>query len=260
MTEFRSLSLSLSDDRDSAENLLFLEQKAFSPFAGKLTKGGMVTGFLSWVLPREYEEPGNTCGGSSGIFTATIYAYLYLQTLNYSIDTSYGSLGERVVEDITYTEGVQLSLKDRVDFSYPNEEIISTEWVGAVYNSRGETIPKPSFTADNRTLYFSEKVYGYLKVKYKITRHRYSAIVSGRNIKDATITEDKYTSTVFAVYDGGIDWIQVQSPYGFEDFDGECGNGVILDTTPDDSPNAPPTASPDDKDIFIDYCTQEIRS
>lgn len=259
MSSNRSLSLSLKVPVTNELPLLFLEQKGFSPFAGKLTKAGMASGVLSWLEPESNEEPSNSCGGSDGLFIATVYAYLYQQNLNYFIDTSYGAIGERAAEDITFLEGIQLSLKDTIDFSYPNEGIISTEWVGPVYNSLGETVQRPSFTANNRSITFSEKVYGYLKVRYNITRHRYSVTVYGRNIEDAAINEDKYNSTVYAVWDGGINWIQLESPYGFEDFDGECGNGVILDVTPDDDPDGPPKASPDDKDIFIDYCTGRVK-
>jgi len=252
--------LSVSLSRESVtrgDELLFLEQEDYNPYTGKLTKGTMVIATLGWLYPDVGYSTSNNCGGSEGRFTITVYAYLYQQDLVYNIALSYGDIGEAVIQDTEYSEVIKCNLKESVDFSYPSEGIISSSWVGNAYDSVGNIVTLPTFTSDNRSIFFSKKVYGSLRVKYKVTRHCYSVSIAGRQLEDDTVSENKYQSVAYATWAYDIDWIEIKSPEGFEAFDGDCGGGVIINPPP--KPEGPPKAPPSDKDIHVDYCTQEVK-
>lgn len=255
-----NLGIGLSDKSRQVEtDLLFLEQEEFSPYVGKLTKAGMAVAVIGWIFPEKGIETQNRCGGEDGRFEITIYAYLYQQDLSYNAYLSYGVLGDRRIEELDYVEIIRCSLKEQVDFSYPNEGIVSAEFVGNAYDMNGDIISSPSYTSDNRSMYFSKKVYASIKVRYSVKRHVYNAIITSRAQleQDITTEENKYQSTAYAVWSGGIDWIETKTPYGFEEFDGDCGNGtIVIINPPDPDPDDPPKVSPENTETHIDYCTQ----
>ena len=254
------LALSLSNPSEGIDDLLFLEQQQPDPYVGKLTKGQMAIATLGWLNPDLGYDVDNNCGGDDGMFSTTVYAYLYKQDLEYTLAVSYGSLGKARVQETTYTEIIKCSLKDSVDFSYPNEEVLSSSWVGNTYDSVGNLVNKPQYTYDNRSVFFTDKVYGSLRIRYKVIRHAYGLTISSRKIDDDTVTENKYQSVAYAIWSSDIDWIEVVTPYGFEETDGFCGNGSITRIDPDPEQPWVPTAQPRDKTIKINYCTQEVQT
>lgn len=255
-----SLNISLADKvRDIDDDLLFLEQEDYSPYIGKLTKEVMAWAVIGWIYPELGYETENSCGGEEGVFETTVFAYLYQQDLNYTADLSYGMFtGARTIETLEYVEVIRCQFKEDVEFSYPCEALLDSQWVGGTYDNLGNLVPKPTYTNDNRTISFSDKVWGSLRVRYTVTRHVYKCRIESREKDDESVTENKYSSTAYAVWNGGIDFIGVDAPYGFENTDGECGNGDITDIDPDPDPERdPPKVDPVNTQTRIDYCSQE---
>lgn len=250
------LAITLSSEKKDFGEVLFLEQEERSPYEGRLTKSGLVQGVLGFIYPDDYVVE-NACGGEEGVFETTVYAYLYEPLLDYNIALDYGELGERVIEEVEYIEIINCSLKDFVEFSYPSDKVLETKWEGLAYTNMGQVVPHPNYEFDRQGTYFDSSVYASLRVRYRVTRHAYSVRVTSRAKYDLTVTEDKYASVAYAYWDGGIDFEKIEVPYGFEETDGNCGNGSIVRITEDDDPDGPPAVDPENEHIYIDYCKQE---
>ncbi len=251
-----SLNITLSSPAPETVDAMFLEQEDYSDYLGKVTKAAMIQSILGFIFPETSVTLPNNCGGADGIFETIIFAYFYEENLTYDIGTSQGLLGMGVVESLDYVEYLNISLKEEVNFSYPSRQLKILEWEGAAYNKRGEVIPYPDYTVDSKGLKFDSEVYGSLKVRYNVIRHRYVLTVESLQLSDPGVIENKYQAVVYARWDGGVTWLEVEAPHGFEDFDGRCGSGGTT-VQPPEEPDSPPFASPTNKDIYIDYCTQE---
>lgn len=239
----------VSPSRGVNDDSVLLEQEAWDPYVGFLTKLGVVAYLNKLLYQGDDLEPNCAYDGSS--YSKTIFAYPSRPDLNYIIGCSWGTLGPRRVQEVDYTEAIQCNLELGPQLTYPALSVTRYSWVGDAYSPEGDILTRPSVTINDHGIAIAEKVYGTLLVTYRVCRHLYSIAIRPRS--DAE--ENKLQSFVYACWDGGNTFIEVEAPAGAEE--DQCnnfGSGGDHFTTGDDVPQSVP---PEDQTIWKDYCTQE---
>lgn len=229
-------------------DFVLLEQAPMEIDVNYLTKAGVIR-FLASKLPNSTTTITTNCGPSDGSYSSTVYAYPYPQELNYRIGISWGSMGDRTMDIVTFTEIIQCDLQTTLKPKYPVLEIIDYDWVGDVYNAVGQAIEKPAITSIATGLTLSEPVYGSLVVAYRVVQHKYDIFVSSRGV------ENKLQSFSWAVWDGGNAMLELEPPDGAED--GICQGGSSGTSSIEKIPGAPDYVESHDETHHIDYCTME---
>lgn len=252
------LSITFSNQSLSQEpfDALLIEQDDWKPYTGIVTKKDVVRYLASIFWPEESFNPQFDCGIVGGEMICPIYVYPYTQGLAYQFKTSYGTLSERAEDTIDVTETVNFSLDTEVTTKYPVRELKSVEWVDVVYDETGTITTAESITFENMTLTIGTPVYGSARVEYTTERHAYVLTVTPRT----DVAENLFSAAVFAVYAGGIQWLEIEPPPGADEYlEGteDCSFGWRSTgsvTYPDDSGNRPKAAYADRK-IVMDYCS-----
>jgi len=232
-------------DRNN-DDFVLLEQEPWDPYIGFLTKFG-VYAFINSILFNE-DEPEDNCPPS--ILSRSVYAYPSREDLNYRIGCSWGSLSARRVEVIDYTEDVQVDIELELDLKYPAVSITRSSWVGDVYTADGEVInPTPQAIVTTDGVSLTEKVYGTLLVTYKVCRHVYGIRINPR----VGAIENQLQSFVYACWDGGNTYMEMEIPDGSED--GGCNYKIDYNLHMPDSDDPPDHVDPENEYLDIDYCT-----
>ena len=241
------LRISIAQPRRNRNNddFVLLEQDPWEPLLGYVTKFG-VYATINSILFQE-DEPEPNCPHT--IIDGNVYAYPSREDLNYIIGCSWGSLSSRRVQTLEFSEEIQVDLELELGLKYPALEIVSSGWIGPVYTSEGDIVnPNPEATVTTDGASLPEKVYGTLIITYKVCRHTYDLNIQPR--PDAK--ENQLQSFVYACWDGGNTYMEMDIPEGSETE--ECNyRNAELDITPDDQP--PDHIPPEDEYVDIDYCT-----
>lgn len=250
-TERQTLRLTIVSRDRSRDNddFVLLEQEAWDPYVGFLTKLGVVAYLNKLLFEGPDVEPN--CGWDGSSFSKQIYAYPSRPELNYLAGCSHGTLGPQRVQEVDYTEAIQCNLELEPQLKYPALSVTRFAWVGDAYSPLGDVLTRPTVTINATGIKIAEKVYGTLLVTYKVCRHIYSIAIRPR----IGATENKLQSFVYACWDGGNTYLEIEAPVGAED--GECntfGSGGDHFTS---SPSKPQSVPSEDTNIYIDYCTQE---
>jgi|GEM_PF-7075193 hypothetical protein len=229
----------------STDDFVRLEQEPWDPYIGSLTRFGVLA-YLNAML-FQADEPEPYCAGDSP--TLTVYAYPSRADLNYLAGASWGTLGPRRVQEVLYTEALQLDLELEPELKYPALSIERYVWVGDAYSPAGDVLVRPAVTISGSGITIAEKVYGTLLVTYRVCRHLYSLAVQPR--PDAE--ENRLQSFVFTCWDGGNNYIEIEAPEGAEE--GACNNrgGSTFNPIWDDY--TPDHVEPEDINVDVDYCT-----
>lgn len=254
MINAEPLTLTLSPEDINTRDRVLLEQEPWDPYVGMLTKGGVVV-YLYDLLFGEEDNVSTDCGvdeyaGVSGV----VYAYPDPKDLNYHIGISHSDPGEPIITELQYSELLQVQNEKAPILRYPTDEIISAEWITDAFTVGGQPLPRPIIHTSGGKIRISEAVYGTILVIYKVVRHTYSVYILPR----PTAIENKYQSYVYAVWDGGNNYLEYEPPKTVED-GGDCnlsrhGEGDI--STPEDC--EPPLVSPEDVHYDVDYCSGKV--
>ncbi len=236
-----------SSDRD-AEVLITLEQAEWSNYIGVVTKIDGVRYILSSVFGQDTEPVEVDCGlAADGNLNTTVYAYPAYPTLIYTLHASYGTLGERTVEEFEYTETVSFSNEDSASLEYPAQDIISAEIVGDMWDMYGAvaSLPEVSVDEDGNVL-LSEERYGSVEVTYTVCRHVYELEIEPR--EDAV--GDFFGSFVYAlVNENNPVALEIEVPDGAEDAASGSGCGYgdsgSVDDDDEDDPSEPTDSGAD---------------
>ena len=247
---------------------LRIEQEEWEDTTGTMTKSDLyylLYGFLDQGVVNNTVD----CGiNSDGSITCIIYTYPYPNDLTYTLKTSYGILGERVVEEVEENEIITFRLEDEYSVGVECSNT-SVEWVGNVYDGSGEIVSsKPTVTFDSSgKISLSQSVYGSLRIIYTYTRHKYDLNISKRD--DAL--SDVFGAVAYGIWskDGlsGISWAELTAPPNSDEnasIDATCGwyvDDEVDDEEEDDEEDGVPEYAPfADLETIIDYCSQEILS
>lgn len=268
-----SLRLALTTPRAAGASFgsLLLEQEAWDPYTGHLTKVAAV-GWLRKMLFGG-DAPIPNCPGDGPGYQKAVYAYPSPEGLNYRAYISHGRLTGPVIERREFSELIQCNLDRRPQLKYPALSITSHQWQGETYNAKGDMVPAPQIAVVDNTIRLSAEVYGSLRVSYLVCRHTYVVAVTPRD----EYGENKLQAYLLAVWAGGNNHLEIEAPATAED--GVCnsrwnpGTGMF-DYLPtwsegmgggfsgdgdgegdDDNPFRPVDGQDEHK--YIDYCTQE---
>lgn len=244
------------------EGSLVFEQEPWSPNMGYLTKVaavalvGRILGFTS--------DPAPFCGDDGEGYSKKIYAYPCPSDLRYDINISSGTIGGRVVELKEFSEEMRINYNLTNQLRFCVSSLISYEWIGDTFDLKGQAVSKPTVTIDSGVVTVSKKIYGVLRIKYEVYRHVYEARV--RPI--ITADENSLVCYIYAVWDGGNGYLEVDPPPGAEEKvcnnRRDFGTGIPLDgidgsefgdTTIREPNGTPRCVRPQDETVEEDYCS-----
>ncbi len=262
----------ISEEEDQKKHYVMIEQEPWPKDVGQTSKNQGILAMGSMIFGGTL--PSANCGGLSE-FSTPVYVYPSAYFLRFTFHISHGDM---ILESASYDvreEIVQCSLSETALLDYPVHAMILMQWVGDCYGSDGSVISKPIITidktVDGRTLTFSDKVYGSLRVKYYVKRYTYKARIEER--EDSI--ENNFQSVVFAIWDGGISFEEIEPPSGFEETVGNCDNGIYdplgegwldflnrygANITGGYNSSTLPEIIKADKFTVVEYCSQEIQS
>ena len=253
----QSLVTQISPVSRSPVTLLMLEQQKAPACAGQVSKAALVR-YLANLMFGKNDELGIDCGvDADGDVNVLINVYPYQADLNYSLKASYGELGESSVAEIQIKETIQLHLQTEVSVRYPVQRIISADWLNDAYAADFALLsPPPEILIgdDLKTVSSSVPCYGSVQVVYSIIVH-VSLLTLPRRLDT---NENGYSSTVYAIYEGGLVWLPVSIPETAELTGGDCAyGGSNLKLNDRNSRRPKPEGTGAGKLIRIDYCTQK---
>jgi hypothetical protein len=235
------------------EVLIMLEQETYINYVGYVTKAAAVR-HLANLIYQKHNDVQVNCGVTAGRLGIGINAYPYFPDLNYRLLCSYGTLSDPTILEVEKKETVQLHLETEVNVRYPVLAILSAEWLNSAYDANMEMIPQPAILIgdDVKSVRSAIPCYGSVEVTYTTVVHCYALDIVARER-----LEDKYSSVVYAVYDGGLVWLETTSPTGADDTDGDCAWGSTVNSIPTDQRPKKPNPEYADKWRLINYCTQK---
>ncbi len=270
MSQTLNISLTNPASTDSAQDLLRLEQDEWGKHVGRVTREDAANAILSRLFGNSVA--GLDCGlNANGDMECVIYAYPAYPALNYHLISSRGTVSRSVTETLSESEGVVFNNSFKARLKYPAEAITSTRWQGSVFDRFGGMMPPPAVSIDGDEISLSHPVSGVLIVEYTVIRHDWILIVPP---SDTAV--GKFDSVVYGLYRNGISWViaspppnadhlSANTPCGFLP-GGNSGGGSVNtddDSSDEDDPGVfkPPKNAPKkDRNVTVDYCTQEIIS
>jgi len=242
--------------RPQAEAGVFIEQTDYAPYTGQVTRYAMAVLLDNLLFDKDKELPTD-CGIVGGAFMTVVLFYPSPAELPFTAHVSRGDLGPGQVENSSRSEIINFRLDQTASLRYPAQEITGVEWLTDTFDAKLQPAPRPSLSLSGQSsVMASAKIYGAARITYTVRVQIHSLVIAGREES----IENKYSSVAYAVYSGGVDWLELSAPPGAEDYDGDCkhGGGQV---TPDDDPDDPePDADGADRTIKIDYCSREIIS
>ncbi len=274
MTADPALSLSLSlPGSSSSTSRLRLEQEEWGKHVGMVGRMDMAAALASFAFGTAM--PNVDCGfGDDLSLKCIIYAYPDVSGLNYKLRTSYGSIDGGIRERISETEGITLKGTSSANLKYKGTSVKSVSWYGDVFDYEGGVIgAKPAITIEENSLVVDRVVSGTIIVVYDVVRFKHMLRVFPRTGTD----EKKYSSVVYGLYTGGISWVEISPPPNADSYSdaSECGWNTIpggdTEIEPPDDDGGGSGGTPDgfeppddvggeDRDIDVDYCSQEVIS
>jgi len=193
--------------------------------------------------------------------------------LVFNCGLSHGTIREHTMQELDYSELIQVNLQRNPQLSYPPLEIRNYAWDGDVYNKLGELVPDPIVSLLNKIFTVNGEYYGSLRVNYRVLRHTFVVEINPRT----EYAENKFQSFFLSVWDGGNTFLEIEAPLTAKD-KVECKNrwgdglGVLSqtgllavgDTTigsetsieDDELEEYQRKVKPEDEEKNIDYCTQ----
>jgi hypothetical protein len=198
------LNISLSNTTDSGGSVM-IEQNAWSPYTGYLTKGGAVAYLYSLLFGDPEDAPAENCGATGGVdgnaATGTVYTYPTPHTLQYKFAVSNANITGPFVEFLEFAEVAQIQNTTEVRLQYPTKRIISAEWL-----SKGLGLPDIIITEGRVRV--KKPTMGSMLVVYEVVRHTWEVAVNPR----LDSTKNVYQNYIYAVWDGGNSYLEYTPP------------------------------------------------
>jgi len=248
-------SLTATYAQQESEASLLIEQQDYDDYTGTVTKYSVSRILANLIYGVEYEDYV-ACGVEDDSYETVIDVYPTPPDLAFSMHLTSGTLSDAAPDLVERTEIIHFRL-DAPALSYPGLAIVSLDWLGEVYDAAFGLIGSSSMTINDGALKTSVPVYGSARVTYTTVCASYNVTVTAR--EDSL--ENKYSCVAYGVYSGGVDWLEIDPPYGAEDSDGDC-LGVSADVfiDPGDDPGGDPSAEGENRHMVLDYCTMELIS
>lgn len=259
------------DDASSGTGYVLLQQEAWDPYIGRLTK--MQT--FAWLSKIIFQTatPTSYCPPAAPGFAKTVYAFPSDPGLRFQIGASNGNLVPGPVEILDYSELVQVNLLKNPPLKYPAMAIKSYAWENETFNKKGDEVPLPAVRIINKKPVIDASVHGSLKIVYQVYRYTYTLTIQPRD----EYQEKKFQSFLWAAWSGGTKFIEIEAPLGavgdavscnnllgsgvgqFDPFGALPGSTTAGDgelDTDDEEPFG--KVSGEDENVDIDYCSQKV--
>ena len=230
MSDHSTLSVSFSVPSDSSvdddHGFVKLEAGESVPYINYLTKAQAVRWMKTFMFGTP--PPASNCTGGVGYLI--IYAYPSRSGLSYRIGTSKGTLTAHGLEPYEIVEIKQTEFEVELDIGSLPGETVSAIWQGDVFNSYGDYIvARPPTVTSSGTVEFPDPAYGALIVTKRGWRRVYELSIPPDPLED----ENSMKAVVYAVWDGGVNGLEVEAPPGTED--DTCNNRMPWESTGDGS-------------------------
>ena len=255
------LSISFSIPTYEQSEYLLIEQEPWGKDVGVTTVLQALSGIMATIYGTAW--PLINCGGLPEGYDTVVYVYPSTQSLagRYQFKIINGDPPVRTISEFPRRdETIQCGFADSIELKYPPFGFPFLQWIGQCYDINGNITTRPVVEVVGRKVSFSKKVYGSIRANYETIRHAYLVRVEER--KDSI--EDNFKSVVYCVWDGGVRWLEVDPPSGYDYTQGDCGNGFPPGTdgstivNPPDDDDSPPYADEVDRQVIVDYCPQEV--
>ena len=249
-------SLLVAYGLDLPGSQLLIEQTAYAPYTGRITKLAMGVLLSNLIYGREDALPVD-CGFDGDAFIVGLLVYPRTPELQFTMYLSHGSMGVPAIEESVQEEIINLRLETKSALKYPVLAVSKTEWLGDIYDKDFNLVPAPLVAKFGDGIVTAAPVYGSVRVTYTSLRYSYPVTIASREESIA----NKYSSVAFGVYSGGVDWLELSAPPGAEEFDGDCRyGGSTVHVNPPDDPDDDGDGGGADRLIKFDYCTRELIS
>lgn len=262
-----SLPFSLPSGDEIENKYLLIEQEPWGKDVGKTTALQAFAGITAAIYGIDW--PRTNCMGDAEGYDAKVYVYPSIIGMSFRFHITHGEYVSKGAKILIRDETVQCGFNKSVDLNYPCRARPSLQWLGRCYDFTGAIVSKPVVTIEGSRLFFSKQVYGSLRVRYTVIRYTYDVRVEER---DESI-ENNFDSVVYCNWNGGIKWLKINPPSGYDYTKDDCGNGAWFDAygnlilggggsviiDPEEDPK-PPIAPEVDRKIVIAYCEQELKS
>lgn len=251
-----NLSTPALDDSD----YVIIEQEDWAKDVGRTSEAQGVTAIGSMIFGGAMPLPN--CGGLGG-FDVPVYVYPSRPGLVFKFKVSHGQARAGIAATPIREEVIQCSLNDTAQADYPVVGMTSMRWIGECYDENGNVTSRPVVTRTGRTLFFSKKVYGSIRIQYIVRRLTFNVRIEAR---EGSI-ENNFECVAYARWTGGVSYREITAPSGYDDTQGNCGNGLYGGgvSTPDeclptgDQGNYP-KAIKADRETIVQYCSQIVSS
>lgn len=227
----KSFDISFQNEIDSDDSNLVIKQLSWTHFIGMTIDD--LNRYIKWVQTHNSSEIIPVpLYDDEGSYQTVIYIYPKNINVNYSLNTSFGSFGEKEIQEFEKTQTIAIEGVSRLEageLEYPFSDITSIEWIGDVYDLKGNAVyslellkypPNPPIPypithgllsdwepsiADYWDL--GKNVYGLLKITFNVYRHKYTLTAQARGVSDRDFSE-----VVYVRYENNITWLQLSAP------------------------------------------------
>jgi hypothetical protein len=132
--------------------------------------------------------------------------------LVYRLHTSWGTLSGPRGGRTTVTEILNFTLTAEERVNYPCHGIKRVAWLDVCYDSAGAIVPNPTLTVGADSISIPEAVYGSVEVTYDTEKYSHLLYVPRRE----GAIEEFFSAAVYALYQGGISWLEIDVPVALE--------------------------------------------
>jgi hypothetical protein len=227
----------------------------------------MGSGFTDWVNDNDYgldlgsmferaAQYQSACE-EDGRLTIELQVRTSRSELSYTLKATHGALSAKMKHTAKRQESVVVSQATELDLGTTLVGSATASWEGEVIGFDGSVLsPAPAIAQTDSLLSWDDEVYaGSVRLSYTESYDAYTLTITPRAAGDyePDDPEGAYSSTVFAVWGGGVETLEIAIP----EMEGNCqGGGSSNVVNPDD----------DDGDgekcyrhnILVDPCTGEI--
>lgn len=253
----QSLAITFARPALDPADLLLIEQEEWARNTGVVTTAEMLRYVSAYVYNQLYASR-TRCALQGGQLRCTVNVYPRVPGLVYRLHTSWGSLSGPSGGTVEITEILNYTLTTEERVQYPCREIRSARWLDVCYDPSGAVVANPALVIGDEAIVIAAPVYGSVEVRYTTERYSYQLAVPRRE----EALESMFSAAVYALYPGGISWIEIDLPDSFDEATAEdrCGlDGTVSVTWPEDNPR-PVSDNPYRRRTVVDYCSQEIIS
>lgn len=252
-----SLTITYAQPVPEQRDLLLIEQEEWARTTGVVTTAEMLRYVSAFVYNQLYRGSTN-CSMVDGRLVCTVNVYPRVSGLAYQLHASWGELSGPRGGLVEITEILNFTLTTEERVKYPCRSISAVRWLAECYDPSGAVVDAPALTIAGDAITIPAPVYGSVEVRYQTERYQHTLAIPRRD----EALEEMFTAAVYALYQGGLTWIEIDLPSSFDEATAteRCGfSGTASVTWPEDDPR-PVADNPYRRHTLVDYCSQTIIS